>query len=127
VTTPKSTTGTSKKKMYRVRFQNEGRIFEIYAREVTQGTLFGFVEIAELVWGTRSSVIIDPSEQELRNEFAGVTRVHVPMHAVVRIDEVEKGGTGKILALPGAAGAKSGTSSPTPIYTPPPKGPGTGG
>lgn len=127
MTTPKST-ASAKKKTYRVRFQNEGRIFEIYAREVTQGTLFGFVEIADLVWGTKSSVIIDPSEQELRNEFAGVTRIHVPMHALVRIDEVEKGGTGKILALPGAAGgAKSGSSSPVPIYTPSPKGPGTGG
>lgn len=125
MTTARNTAG-SKKKTYRVRFQNEGRIFEVYAREVTQGTLYGFVEVADLVWGTKSSVIIDPSEQELRNEFAGVTRFHVPMHAVVRIDEVDKGGTGKIVALPGAGGAKSGSSSPVPIYTPTPKGP-TGG
>lgn len=123
MTTAKS--AAAKKKTYRVRFVNEGRIFEIYAREVGQGTLFGFVEIADLVWGTKSSVIIDPSEQELRNEFAGVTRIHVPMHALVRIDEVEKGGAGKIIALPGAAGAKSGgSSSPVPIYTPSPTGPG---
>lgn len=118
----------TKKKTYRVRFQNEGRIFEIYAREVGQGMLFGFVEVADLVWGTKSSVIIDPSEQELRNEFAGVTRIHIPMHALVRIDEVEKSGTGKIVALPGAAGAKGGGSSaPVPIYTPTPRGPGAGG
>lgn len=122
-----SKSSAAKKKTYRVRFQNEGRIFEIYAREVTQGTLFGFVEVADLVWGTKSSVIIDPSEQELRNEFAGVARIHIPMHALVRIDEVDKGGTGKILALPGAGGPKGGSSSPVPIYTPTPKGPGAGG
>ena len=45
------------KKLYRVRFLNEGRIFELYAREVGQGLLFGFVEIADLVWGSKSEVI----------------------------------------------------------------------
>ena len=110
------------KKIYKVRFQNEGKIFEIFAREVSQGHLFGFVEVADLVWGTKSEVIIDPSEQELRNEFAGVTRIHIPMHALMRIDEVEKGGAGKIIPLPTPAAGK-GTSAPSPIYTPAPKGP----
>lgn len=105
------------KRLYRVRFLNEGRIFELYAREVGQGMLFGFVEIADLVWGSKSEVIIDPGEQELRNEFAGVNRLHVPMHAMVRIDEVEKGGSAKILPLPGGAAAKPAASS-VPIYTP---------
>lgn len=104
------------KRIYRVRFMNEGRIFELYARNVTQGTLFGFIEIAELLWGRKSEVIVDPSEQELKNEFAGVNRVHVPLHAVIRIDEVEKTGTAKIIPLSG-----SGEATPrpgVPIYTP---------
>jgi hypothetical protein len=104
------------KKLYRVRFLNEGRIFELYAREVGQGMLFGFVEVADLVWGSKSEVIIDPGEQELRNEFSGVNRLHVPMHAMVRIDEVEKGGSAKIISLHSAA-AKT-PASPGPIYTP---------
>lgn len=108
------------KKLYRVRFLNEGRIFELYARHVGQGTLFGFVEVADLVWGSKSEVIIDPSEQELRNEFNGVSRLHVPMHAVVRIDEVEKGGSAKIIPL--QAGPRPAQPS-TPIYTPGPTGP----
>ena len=110
------TTKTPSKKLYRVRFLNEGRIFELYAREVGQGMLFGFVEISDLVWGSKSEVIIDPGEQELRNEFNGVNRLHVPMHAMVRIDEVEKSGSAKIIALHGAA-AKA-PASPVPIYTP---------
>ena len=105
------------KKLYRVRFLNEGRIFELYAREVGQGILFGFVEIADLVWGSKSEVIIDPGEQELRNEFNGVNRLHVPMHAMVRIDEVDKGGSAKIIPLQTASGSK--TAAPAvPIYTP---------
>ena len=88
------------KRLYRVRFVNEGKVFELYARQVSPGSLLGFVEIADLVWGRRSEVIVDPGEQDLKNEFAGVKRIHVPIHAVVRIDEVEKSGGAKILAMP---------------------------
>jgi hypothetical protein len=103
------------KRLYRVRFLNEGRIFELYARHVGQGSLFGFIEVADIVWGSKSEVIIDPSEQELRNEFNGVSRLHVPLHAVVRIDEVEKGGSAKIISLPGTP---SKPPQAVPIYTP---------
>lgn len=113
---PKLAKGSTRK-LYRVRFLNEGRIFELYAREVGQGLLFGFVEIADLVWGSKSEVIIDPGEQELRNEFAGVERLHVPMHAMVRIDEVDKGGSAKIIPLPGGAATKAGPA-PVPLYGP---------
>ena len=109
------------KKFYRIRFANEGKIFELYARQVTQGSLFGFIEISQLAWGKRSDVIIDPGEQDLRNEFHGVSVVHVPMHAVVRIDDVEKSGSGKIIPITGA-GEKSPASFP--IYTPTGAGPG---
>ena len=104
------------KKLYRVRFLNEGRIFELYAREVGQGMLFGFVEVADIVWGSKSEVIIDPGEQELRNEFNGVSRLHVPMHAMVRIDEVDKSGSAKIIPLPGGAARTPATA--VPVYTP---------
>jgi hypothetical protein len=113
---PSKITRVASKKLYRVRFLNEGRIFELYAREVGQGMLFGFIEVADLVWGSKSEVIIDPGEQELRNEFSGVNRLHVPMHAVVRIDEVEKGGSAKIIQLTSAT-AKAAPAG-VPIYTP---------
>jgi hypothetical protein len=109
------------KKFYRIRFMNEGRIFELFARQVTQGSLFGFIEISQLAWGKKSEVIIDPSEQDLRNEFSGVSVVHVPMHAVIRIDEVERSGTGKIIPI--APGAEKSPPS-FPIYTPSGTGPG---
>ncbi len=100
---------------------NEGRVFELYARKVQPGALFGFVEVADIVWGSKSEVIVDPSEQELKNEFAGVLRTHVPMHAIVRIDEVEKSGGAKIVSLPSAAKA---AQPAIPIYTPSGQGPG---
>lgn len=107
-----------KQPVYRIRFLNEGKIFELYAKHVAQGELFGFVEVSDLLWGRKSDLIVDPTEQDLKNEFAGVTRIHVPMHSVVRVDEVEKSGGGKIISLKaGDADTPTQTSS-IPIYTP---------
>ncbi len=94
------------KRIYKVRFFNQGRIFEVYAREVSQSGLFGFIEVAKLVWGAKSDVIIDPTEQELKNEFQGVERTYIPLHAVIRIDEVEKTGTAKVIPLSGGESAQ---------------------
>ena len=41
-------------------------------------------------------MLIDPAEDRLRSEFEGVQRSYIPMHAIVRIDEVEKEGVAKI-------------------------------
>jgi hypothetical protein len=88
----------STKTIYRISFICQGEVYEIYARKVSQGGLFGFVEIEELIFGERSKLLIDSSEERLKNEFDGVRRVYVPLHAVIRIDEVEKAGRGRITA-----------------------------
>jgi hypothetical protein len=90
-------------RIYRITFLNQGQIYEVYARQVSQGGLLGFVEVEELLFGERSQVVVDPSEERLKSEFEGVRRCYVPMHAVVRIDEVEKQGHGRILAQEGEA------------------------
>jgi len=105
----------AEKTIYKVRFVNQGKIYEIYAREVSQGGIFGFIEVGKIIWGTKSDVIIDPTEQELKNEFNGVKRTYIPMHAVIRIDEVEKSGTGKVIPLPSAGG---GQMTALPLYSP---------
>lgn len=87
--------------MYKVIFMNQGEVYEIYARNVTQGGLFGFVEIEELAFGQSTNVVIDPSQERLEREFEGVKRLHLPMHSIVRIDEVEKEGVGRISSSTG--------------------------
>jgi hypothetical protein len=103
------------KHTYRVTFLNQGKLYEIYARSVSHGELFGFVEVADIVFGERTQVVVDPSEESLKLEFAGVARTFIPLHSVVRIDEVLKEGTARITEVP-----KTGTVTafPTPIYTP---------
>lgn len=86
----------SQKRLYRVQFVNQGRIYEIYAREVSQGSLFGFLEVSDMVFGNRSEVVVDPSEEKLKSEFEDVKRSFIPMHAVIRVDEVARQGTARI-------------------------------
>lgn len=102
------------KPIYKVRFTHEGRVFELYARNVCSSSFFGFIEVEKLLWGKKSEIIVDPSEQELKNEFDGVKRTFIPLHAIVRIDEVDKSGPAKILPLP--SGARD-TPTSFPIYS----------
>jgi hypothetical protein len=100
--------------IYKVIFHNQGRVYEVYARSVSQGGLFGFVEIGDLVFGTRTSLVLDPAEEQLKSEFTGVGRSYIPMHAIVRIDEVEKEGPVKVTPIKGDGGTNV---TPFPIYT----------
>lgn len=102
------------KPLYKIIFMNQGKVYEIYARSVGHGALFGFVEVEELVFGSRSSVVVDPSEEKIKTEFEGVKRTYLPMHAIMRIDEVDKEGASKISKFEGGNIAQF----PVPVYTP---------
>ncbi len=101
------------KTLYKVVFYNQGRVYEVYARSISQGDLYGFVEIEKLVFGERSGVVVDPSEERIKSEFTGVIRSYLPMHAIVRIDEVEKQGISKISSVEGNV-----TPFPQGLYAP---------
>lgn len=103
----------SNKTLYRIAFMSQGQVYEIYAREVGHGSLFGFVEVGELVFGERTTVVVDPTEEKIKSEFEHVKRTYLPMHSIIRIDEVEKHGVSKISKLEGNV-----TQFPMPIYTP---------
>ena len=82
--------------VYKVIFQNGNQVFEVFARQIYQSDMWGFIEIEDFVFGERSQILVDPSEEKLKNEFAGVKRSYIPMQAIIRIDEVDKEGSGKI-------------------------------
>jgi hypothetical protein len=64
--------------IFKVLFVNQGKVYEVYARKVAHGSLFGFVEIEELVFGERSSLVLDPAEERIKAEFEGVKRSFLP-------------------------------------------------
>ncbi|MDX1644636.1 MAG: DUF1820 family protein [Thermoanaerobaculia bacterium] len=101
--------------IYKVTFLHQGEVWEVFARQVSQGGLFGFVEIEELSFGDASKIVVDPSQERLAKEFEGVRRTYVPLHSVLRIDEVEKEGSGRITRAESGAGV---AQFPSPVYTP---------
>ena len=82
--------------IYKVIFLNQGQVFEMYAKQIYQSDLWGFLEVEEFVFGERTQLVVDPGEEKLKAQFEGVVRSFVPMHSIVRIDEVERLGTPKI-------------------------------
>lgn len=103
--------------IFKVVFANQGKLYEIYAKKVSHGALWGFVEVEELVFGEKSSVVVDPCEERVKTEFEGVKRTYLPMHSILRIDEMRKQGVSKVTT----AESSNVTPFPAPIYTPEPK------
>lgn len=113
---PKMHNEKNNEHIYRINFVQKGATYEIYAKHISHGGLFGFLEVEDIIFGENSSVVVDPSEERLRQEFKGVNCTFLPLHTIVRIDEVEKTGSPKITE----SNAKDGNvvHFPSPIYTP---------
>lgn len=101
------------KKLYKVTFLNAGKIYELYARQVASGALWGFTEIADLVFDVHEGVVVDPTEERLRDEFGHTRVLHLPMPSIVRIEEVDRKGQSAIRDA--ASGEKVVTPFPMPV------------
>ena len=106
--------------IFKIMFVNQGKVYEVYARKVSHGNLFGFIEVEELVFGSRTSVVLDPGEERIKSEFQDVKRTYLPLHSVLRIDEVKKHGVPKVTNFEGS----NVTQFPMPMMPSPPGEPG---
>ena len=61
--------------------------------------MMAFVELSDLIFNNKTDVVIDPSEEKIKAEFGDVKSTYIPVHAIIRIDEVEKTGPNKIRPL----------------------------
>lgn len=92
----------SDQSVYKVIFQNGSQVFEVFARQIYQSDMWGFIEVEEFVFGERSQILVDPGEEKLKSEFSGVRRSYIPMQAILRIDEVDKEGSAKVSEVSGS-------------------------
>ena len=106
----------AEKLIYKVVFYNQDQIYEVYVRHVYQGDIYGFIVLEDFVFGEKSAIVVDPSEEKLRTEFEGVDRTFIPLHEVVRIDQVKKRGAAKIIS--GQKDAAGGASKVSNLYRP---------
>ena len=87
----------TKKSTFRIQFHNNNKIYELYAHEVSQSHMAGFIEIGEIIFGEHSKLLIDPAEEKLKHEFGNVKHTYIPHFAIIRIDEVDQCGKNRIL------------------------------
>ncbi len=80
----------SRPTLYRVSFINHGKLLELYAGRVASSDLYGFIELSDLVFDSGDSVVVDPTEERLRDEFGQTEVLHLPMHAVMRVEVVRR-------------------------------------
>lgn len=92
----------AKQDIFKVIFINQNELYEIYANKVYQADLYGFVTVEGIIFGENSSIVLDPSEEKLKTEFERVTKTSIPLHEIIRIDQVTKRGTAKIKGLTSA-------------------------
>lgn len=80
------------KKVFRVSFLKHGKVYEIYCRDVSTSDLWGFVDLSGLVFGDKDAMVVDPTEEKMREEFRDVEVLYLPMHSVLSIEVVSKRG-----------------------------------
>ncbi len=93
----------SDRSTFRIQFHNNSKIYELYAHEVSQSQMAGFIEIGEIIFGEHSKLLVDPAEEKLKHEFANVKHTYIPHFAVIRIDEVDRSGKNRILDNDGSS------------------------
>lgn len=81
-----------KDSLFRIAFLNNGKVYELYCGDVCTSDLLGFVEVTGLIFGEKGSLVVDPTEERMRDEFDGVEILHLPMHSVLRVEQVRKKG-----------------------------------
>jgi len=101
-----------KNTLYRVTFLSHGKVYTLYANDVDSGRLWGFIEVSGLLFDVHEGLLVDPSEERLREEFRHTQTLHLPIQAVLRVEEVEKKGQSAI------RDANSGESVVTPFPLP---------
>ncbi|MCH7508012.1 MAG: DUF1820 family protein [Proteobacteria bacterium] len=80
------------KPLYKIIFLNQGKVYELFSEGVTSSGLWGFIEVSDLVFETGEGLVVDPTEEKMRQEFSGAKVLHLPIQSVLRVEEVEKRG-----------------------------------
>ena len=82
----------AEKRLYKIIFLNQGKVYELFSEGVTSSGLWGFIEVSGLVFENGEGLVVDPTEERMRQEFADARVLHLPIQSILRVEEVEKRG-----------------------------------
>ncbi|MFN2334393.1 MAG: DUF1820 family protein [Wenzhouxiangellaceae bacterium] len=78
--------------MYKLIFFNHGKVYELFAEKVESSSLYGFIEASRPIFENASKVVVDPTEERLKDEFADTETLILPIQSVIRVEKVRKRG-----------------------------------
>ena len=84
------------KNVYKIIFIQLGEIYEVFAKQIYQSDMYGFIEVEEYIFNKDKQLVVDPTSEKLKNMFKKVDRSYIPINSIVRIDEVSELGESKI-------------------------------
>lgn len=85
--------------LYKIVFRQHDKVCTLYSRYISEESLMGFIELDEITFSDNTSgIVIDTAEEKLKEEFSGVKRCYLPMHSILRIDEVAAIGAASVVA-----------------------------
>jgi hypothetical protein len=82
----------AEKRLYKIIFLNQGKVYELFGRKVESSGLWGFIEVSDLIFETGESLVVDPTEERMRQEFESARVLHLPIQSVLRVEEVDRRG-----------------------------------
>ena len=84
------------KSVYKIIFIQLGEIYEVFAKQIYQSDMYGFIEVEDYIFNKDKQLVVDPAAEKLKNEFNKVERSYIPINAIIRIDEVVESGEATI-------------------------------
>jgi hypothetical protein len=84
------------KRLYKIIFLNQGKVYELFSEGVASSGLWGFIEVSDLVFEEGDGLVVDPTEEKMREEFANARVLHLPIQSVLRVEEVAQRGKCRI-------------------------------
>ncbi|MEM1080795.1 MAG: DUF1820 family protein [Pseudomonadota bacterium] len=78
--------------MYKAVFFNQGSVYELFCTSVESSHLWGFVEMSGLVFEPESTLVVDPTEEKMREEFAQTEQLMLPIQSIIRVEKVKRKG-----------------------------------
>ena len=62
------------KSVYKIIFMQLGEVYEVFAKQIFQSDMYGFIEVGNYIFNKDKQLVVDPSSEKLKNEFSDVQR-----------------------------------------------------
>jgi hypothetical protein len=86
----------AEKRLFKIIFLNQGKVYELFSKSVASSGLWGFIEVSDLVFEEGDGLVVDPTEEKMREEFSSARVLHLPIQSVLRVEEVDQRGKCRI-------------------------------